>query len=105
MTSAAIGLRSERVKRDVTEQRMTAQRVDDRRDAVVASDAEVVALGDVVREHDAAAVAEPRQRGEQHAALEVLRLVDDHERVGQAASADVREREDLERGSGRRPPR
>ena len=57
-----MGLRSERVKRDVAEQRMAAQRVDDRRDAVVASDAQVVALRDVVSEHDAAAVAEPRQR-------------------------------------------
>src|SRR4051794_39602166 len=72
-------------ERDVAEQRMTTQRVDHRRDAVVAPDAQVVALRDVVCEHDAAALTEARQRREQHRLLEVLRLVEDHERVGEAA--------------------
>ena len=42
-------------QRDVAEQRVAPQRVDHRGDAVVAADAEVVALGDVVGEHDPAA--------------------------------------------------
>ena len=96
MTSAAIALRSGAGERDVAEQRMAPQRVDHRRDAVVAADPQVVALRDVVGEHDAAALAEARQRGEQHRPLEVLRLVDDHEGVGEAAAADVGERQHLE---------
>ena len=43
---------------DVAEQRVAAQGVDHRGDAVVATDPEVVALGDVVGEHHPAALAE-----------------------------------------------
>ena len=67
-----------------------------RGDAVVAADAEVVALGDVVGEHDPRVLADPAQHREQHVALQRLRLVDDHERVVQRAPADVGERQHLE---------
>ena len=40
--------------------------------------------------------AQAAERGEQHRALEVLGLVDDHEAVGEAAAADVGERQHLE---------
>ena len=55
---------------------------------------------DVVGEHHPAALAEAGQRGEQHGPLEVLRLVDDHERVGEAAAPDVGERQHLEQVAG-----
>ena len=40
--------------------------------------------------------AEPGQHGEQHAALQRLRLVDDHERVVQRPAADVGQRQHLD---------
>ena len=86
-------------ERDVGEQRVTLERLDHRDDAVVATDPEVVALGDVVGEHHPAALAQPAERREQHRALEVLRLVDDHEAVGEVAAPDVRERQHLEQAA------
>src|SRR5260221_10579857 len=44
-------------ERDVAEERMSPQRVDHRRDAIVAPDAQVVALRHVVGEYDAASFA------------------------------------------------
>src|ERR687898_1145784 len=92
---AALGPR----ERDVAEQRVALERLDHGDDAVVPAHAQVVALGDVVREHDPAALAHSAERGEQHGPLEVLRLVDDHEAVGQAAAANVGERQHLEQPS------
>ena len=66
----------------------------------MAADPQVVALGDVVGQHHPAALAEPRQRREQHGPLEVLGLVDDHERVAEAAAPDVGERQHLEQLAG-----
>ncbi len=105
MITAAIGLRSDRVNVTCANSRVPAQRVDHRHHAVVPAHPQVVALGDVVGEHDPAALAEPAERGEQHAALEVLCLVDDHEAVGEAAPSDVRERQHLEQVPRRTPLR
>ncbi len=49
--------RSDRVQRDVGEERVALQGLDHRDDAVVAADPEVVALGHVVGEHHPAALA------------------------------------------------
>ena len=64
--------------------------------AVVPADPEVVALRDVVGQDNPGVLSDAAHDGEQHVLLERLRLVDDHEGIVQAASADVREREDLE---------
>ena len=82
------------------EQRVALELLDHRYHAVVPADAQVVTLRDVVGQHDPGAGADPRQHGEQHAALERLRLVDDDERVVQAPAADVRQRQDLEHVAG-----
>ena len=50
--------RSLRVERDVAEEGVALERLDDARDAVVAAHAQVVALRDVVREHDARVLAD-----------------------------------------------
>ena len=78
------------------EQRVALERLDHGGDAVVPADAQVVALGHVVREDHARALPDAGQHGEQDVALERLGLVDDHERVVQRAPADVGERQDLE---------
>src|SRR2546423_2813254 len=83
-------------ERDVAEQRMAAHGVDHRCDAVVTADAQVVTLRDVVRQHDPASLTQARQRGQQHRLLEVLRLVEDHERVTETAPPDVREGQHFE---------
>ena len=74
-------------------------RADDRGDPVVPAHAQVVALGDVVREHHPRAGTQSREHGEQHVALERLRLVDDDEGVVQRAATDVRERQHLEQAA------
>ena len=104
MTSAAMAALRTR-QRDVREERMTAERRRSRHDAVVTTDAKVVALGDVVGEHDPAALTEPAQRGQEHPPLEVLGLVDHDEAVGEAAPPDVGEREHLEQVARDTPPR
>ena len=96
VTSAAIGDRSDRGQRDVGEQRVALELLDHRDHAVVAADPQVVALGDVVGEHDLGVGADPRQHRQQHVALQRLGLVDDHERVVQRAAADVGQRQHLE---------
>ena len=75
---------------------MAPQMIDDGADAVVAADAKVVALGDVVGEHDLGVLADAGEGGEQDVALQVLRLVDDDERVGDRSSPDMGQRHDLE---------
>ena len=64
--------------------------------AVVPAHPQVVPLRDVVSEHHPGARADPGQHGEQHAALQRLRLVHDHERVVQRSAPDVGQRQDLE---------
>ena len=105
VTSAAIADRSRAGQGDVREQRVPLERLDDARDAVVPADPEVVALGDVVGEHDAGVLADAAEHRQQHVALERLRLVDDHERVVQRAAADVGERKHLEHAALDAPPR
>ena len=100
VTSAAIGERSRPGQRDVREQRVALQRLDHRRDAVVPADPQVVPLRDVVGEHHPRGGAQPGQHGEQHVALQRLRLVDDHERVVQRPAADVGQRQHLEHAAG-----
>ena len=59
------------------EQRVTLERLDHADDAVVATDAQVVALRDVVGEHHSAAATHPAQRGEEHRALAVFLASED----------------------------
>ena len=49
---------------------MAPQMIDDGADAVVAADAKVVALGDVVGEHDLGVLADAGEGGEQDVALQ-----------------------------------
>ena len=105
VTSAAIAERSERVSVMWANSGCPFSVSMTLRDAVVAADAQVVALGDVVGQHHPRVLADAAEHGEQHVALERLRLVDDHERVVQRAAADVRERQHLEDARGRRPLR
>ena len=99
VTRAAMADRSDRVRVTCANSGWPRSVSMTRDDAVVPTDAQVVALRDVVGEHDPAAASEPAQRGEQHGALEVLRLVDHDEAVGEAAAADVRERQHLEQAA------
>ena len=105
VTSAAIGERSERVRRHVREQRVALELVDHRDDPVVAPDPQVVALGDVVGEHHLGVGPDAGQHGEQHVALQRLRLVDDDEGVVQRAAADVGQRQHLEHAAVDAPRR
>ena len=57
---------------------------------------QVVALRDVMRQHDARVLAHARQHRQQHVALQRLRLVDDDERVVQRTPTDVRQWQHLE---------
>ncbi|CAB4587125.1 unannotated protein [freshwater metagenome] len=57
--------------------------------------AQVVALGDIVGENNAAAFAESTQCSEENWSLEVLGLIDNDKRIGEASSADMRERKNL----------
>jgi len=54
----------------VREQRVALQLLDDRNDSVVTADPQVVALGDVVGQHDLGVCADARQHGEQDVAFE-----------------------------------
>ena len=96
VTSAAIGERSRAGQRHVREQRVALELLDDGDHTVVAADPQVVALRDVVGEHDARVLADARQHRQQHVALQRLRLVDDDERVVQRPAADVGQRQHLE---------
>ncbi len=57
---------------------------------------QVVTLSDVMREDHPRSLAQPRQHGKQHPALERLRFVHDDERVVQRPATDVGEREHLQ---------
>src|SRR5215217_2708997 len=83
-------------QRDVSEQRVALELLDHRRHAVVAADPQVVPLSDIVGKHHPRPGAQSRQHGQQHVAFQRLRLVDDHERIVQGASADVCQRQHLE---------
>ena len=78
------------------EELVALELLDDRSDAVVATDSQVVALGDVVGECDARTRAEAREHSEQHVAFERLCLVDDDEGVVEGTAANVGQREDFE---------
>ena len=69
VTRAAIGALGAG-QRDVGEQRVALELLDHRDDAVVPADPQVVALGDVVGEHDPGVLPDPRQHGQQHVALQ-----------------------------------
>src|SRR3954453_11845577 len=75
---------------------MPLERFDDGRNTIVTADPQVVPLRDIVGEHDAGVLADPRQHREQHATLKRLRLVDDDERIVERASANVRQWQHLE---------
>ena len=83
VTSPAQASTAVAVQRDVGEQRMPLEGLDHGRDAVMAPDPQVVALGNVVGQHHPGVRAQPGQHGQQHVALQRLRLVDDHEGVVQ----------------------
>ena len=80
----------------MSEDGMTPQCLDHRNHPVVTSNPEVVPLGDIVREYHPAALAETTESGEQHRSFEVLGLIDDDEAFGEASTADMSERQDLE---------
>src|SRR5262249_43923584 len=80
----------------VREKGMSFQRLDDRYHAVVPPHSQIVTLCYIVSEHNPGAGADPGQHGQEYAALEGLRLIDDHECVMQAPAPDVRQREYLE---------
>ena len=96
VTRAAIGERSERVSVTCANSGCPLSALDHGGDAVVPAHPQVVPLGDVVGEHHPRAGAQPGQHGQQHAALERLRLVDDDERVVQRPPADVGQRQHLD---------
>ena len=75
----------------MTEQVVSAQPLNDRRNPVVAPHSQVVALGDVVGEHHAGVLADAGEHGEQHIAFQGLGLVDDDEGIVQGAAANVGE--------------
>ena len=62
---------------------MALQLLDHGHDAVMATHPKIVALGDVMGEHDLGVGADARQDCQQHVSLQRLRLVDDDERVMQ----------------------
>jgi hypothetical protein len=82
-------------QRDMAKNRVTAQGLDHRDDSVVSADAQVVALGDIVSEHNAAAFAKATKCGQENRTFEVLGLINDDERIGEASSTDVSEGENL----------
>ena len=57
------------------EEGMALQGFDDRCDSIVASNAQVIALGDVVGQNDARALANSRENSEQNTSLKRLRLI------------------------------
>ena len=65
----------------VREERVSLQLLHHRNDPVVTAHPQVVALGNVMGEHDPAVASDSRKHREQDVALERLRLVDDDERV------------------------
>jgi hypothetical protein len=77
-------------------ERMALHRLDDRRDAVMPADPQVVALSDVVGEDDLGVLPDAGQHGQQDVALQRLGLVDDHERIVQRPAPDVGQREHFE---------
>ena len=101
VTIAAIGERSERVSVTCAKSGWPFSASITAVDPVVPADPQVVPLGDVVGEHHPRALADPGQHGEQHPALQRLRLVHDHEGVVQAAPADVGQRQHLEHARAR----
>jgi hypothetical protein len=74
---------------------VAAKRFDDRDDSVVATNVQVVALGNVMGENHAASLAEAAECGKQNWTLKVLSLVNDDKGVCKAPSADVSERKHL----------
>ena len=82
-------------QRDMTKNRVTPEGLDHGDDSVVSAHAQVVALGDIVGENNAAAFAESTQCSEENWSLEVLGLIDNDKRIGEASSADMRERKNL----------
>ncbi len=96
VTSAATADRSERSSVTCANSGCPLSASIDGGHSIVAADAQVVALSDVVGEHDARALADPAEHREQHVALERLRLVDDDEGVVERAPANVGQREHLE---------
>ena len=68
-------------QRDVCEQRMAFQLLDDGDHAVVSPDAQVVALTDVVREDDTTVRSDAGENGQQDVSLQGLGFVNDDERI------------------------
>ena len=80
----------------MSEEWMASQVVDNCSDAVEATDPQVVALGDVVGEHNLRVLTDSRECRQQDVAFEILRLIDDDECVGDRAAPDVGQGKDLE---------
>ena len=78
------------------EQRVALELLDHRDNPVVPAHPQVVALRHVVGEHHPGPGPDPGQDRQQHAALQRLGLVHDHERVVQRAAPDMGQRQHLE---------
>ena len=65
----------------MSEEGMSLQGFDDRCDSIVATDAQVVALGDVVGQNDARALANSRENSQENSSLQRLGLIHDHKAV------------------------
>ena len=75
---------------------MAAEVINYGSNAVIAADPKVVALSDVMGEHNLGPFADASESGEEHVAFEVLCFVYDDKCIGNRATADVGERENLE---------
>jgi hypothetical protein len=62
----------------MSEEWMALQGFDDGHNSVMATDSQVVALGDVVGKDDSGALADSGENGQENSALEGLGFVDDH---------------------------
>jgi hypothetical protein len=63
------------------EERVAFEGLNDRHYPIVASNAQVIALGNIVGQHDSRGLADSRENSEQHAAFQGLRLIDNHKGV------------------------
>src|SRR5215207_3558225 len=87
------------VESHVTEQRVPFELLNYSHHPVVAAHAKVVALCHVVGQYHPGVLADAAEHGEQHVALQTLRLIDDDEGVVQRPAANVGQREHLKQAT------
>ena len=77
------------------EERMALERFDHGDDAIVAANAQVIALSNVVGQNYSRALPDAREDGQQNSAFEGLSFIDDDKGVMKGTSADVGQRKHL----------